>query len=141
MHIIADQPACFGHGLGCKLRAVALEQDQLGAAGEEAGRSCLVDLDMSMLVAQNAAIWRAQSGEREAIGRGSRRRPESANLGPEQVGEGAVEPRAPLVSVIGCVEPVGGRSLYVHAPRGRAGRAIDTATERFVDETRMGATP
>jgi hypothetical protein len=37
--------------------------------------------------------------------------------------------------------PVGGRSLYVHAPRGRAGRAIDAATERFVDETRMGATP
>jgi hopanoid C-3 methylase HpnR len=34
-----------------------------------------------------------------------------------------------------------GRSLYVHTPRGRAGRAIDTATERFVDETRMGATP
>src|SRR5205823_5741868 len=34
-------------------------------------------------------------------------------------------------------EPVGGRSLYVHAPRGRAGRAIDAATERFVDETRM----
>jgi hopanoid C-3 methylase HpnR len=34
-----------------------------------------------------------------------------------------------------------GRSLYVHAPRGRVGRAIDAATERFVDETRMGATP
>jgi hopanoid C-3 methylase len=33
-----------------------------------------------------------------------------------------------------------GRSLYVHAPRGRTGRAIDAATERFVDETRMGAT-
>src|SRR5580700_2959325 len=34
-----------------------------------------------------------------------------------------------------------GRSLYVHAPRGRAGRAIDAETERFVDETRMGAAP
>jgi hypothetical protein len=34
-----------------------------------------------------------------------------------------------------------GRQLYIHAPRGRAGRAIDMATERFVDETRMGATP
>lgn len=34
-----------------------------------------------------------------------------------------------------------GRSLYVHAPRGRASRAIDAATERFVDETRMSATP
>lgn len=42
-----------------------------------------------------------------------------------------------------CVAPQAatGRSLYVHAPRGRAGRAIDAATERFVDETRMGATP
>ena len=29
-------------------------------------------------------------------------------------------------------------SLYIHAPRGRRGRAIDTATEQFVDETRMG---
>jgi hypothetical protein len=38
-------------------------------------------------------------------------------------------------------ETAAGRSLYVHAPRGRTGRAIDAATERFVDETRMGATP
>ena len=33
------------------------------------------------------------------------------------------------------------RSLYIHPPRGRKGRAIDSATERFVEETRMGATP
>ncbi len=32
------------------------------------------------------------------------------------------------------------KSLYVHASRGRRGRAIDDATERFVDESRMGAT-
>jgi len=32
-------------------------------------------------------------------------------------------------------------ALYVHAPRGRGGRAIDDRTERFVDETRMGAAP
>ena len=32
-------------------------------------------------------------------------------------------------------------ALYVHAPRGRAARNIDDATEKFVDETRMGATP
>ena len=31
--------------------------------------------------------------------------------------------------------------LYIHAPRGRKGRAIDGATERFVDETRTSATP
>jgi hypothetical protein len=34
-----------------------------------------------------------------------------------------------------------GRSLYIHAPRGRAGRAIDADTERFVDETRVSAGP
>ena len=33
------------------------------------------------------------------------------------------------------------RALYIHPPRGRKGRAIDSATERFVEETRMGATP
>src|SRR6059058_3127315 len=29
--------------------------------------------------------------------------------------------------------------LYIHAPRGRAGRSIDDSTEHFVDATRMGA--
>ena len=32
-------------------------------------------------------------------------------------------------------------ALYIHPPRGRKGRAIDGATERFVEETRMGMTP
>jgi hopanoid C-3 methylase HpnR len=32
-------------------------------------------------------------------------------------------------------------SLYIHAPRGRRGRAIDAATEEFVEGTRMGSTP
>ena len=32
-------------------------------------------------------------------------------------------------------------SLYIHAPRGRRGRAIDAATEQFVEETRMGSAP
>jgi hopanoid C-3 methylase len=31
-------------------------------------------------------------------------------------------------------------SLFIHPPRGRRGRAIDAATEQFVDETRMGST-
>ena len=29
--------------------------------------------------------------------------------------------------------------LYIHAHRGRSGRSIDDATERFVDATRIGA--
>ncbi|MFO0995233.1 MAG: hopanoid C-3 methylase HpnR [Alphaproteobacteria bacterium] len=33
----------------------------------------------------------------------------------------------------------GRRAAYVHAPRGRASRSIDDSTERFVEETRMGA--
>jgi len=35
----------------------------------------------------------------------------------------------------------GGRSLYIHAPRGSRGRNIDAATERIVKETRMGTAP
>jgi hopanoid C-3 methylase HpnR len=31
-----------------------------------------------------------------------------------------------------------GSALYIHPPRGRKGRAIDSSTERFVEETRMG---
>jgi hopanoid C-3 methylase HpnR len=34
-----------------------------------------------------------------------------------------------------------GSALYIHPPRGRKGRAIDGATERFVEATRMGTTP
>jgi len=34
-----------------------------------------------------------------------------------------------------------GASLYVHMPRGRRSRVIDAATERFVEETRMGTAP
>jgi hopanoid C-3 methylase HpnR len=37
------------------------------------------------------------------------------------------------------VEKVDPTRLYVHAGRGRGGREIDDATERFVDRTRMGA--
>ena len=32
-------------------------------------------------------------------------------------------------------------ALSIHPPRGRKRRAIDQATERFVEETRMGTTP
>jgi hopanoid C-3 methylase HpnR len=31
--------------------------------------------------------------------------------------------------------------LYIHAPRGRKGRAIDAATERFVEASRVGSAP
>jgi hopanoid C-3 methylase len=46
----------------------------------------------------------------------------------------------PLPPPVAAVPP-DGRGLYIHAPRSRAGRAIDAATERFVDATRVGAAP
>jgi hypothetical protein len=52
-----------------------------------------------------------------------------------------VDYQIPLPPARDAAMEASGRSLYVHAPRGRPGRAIDAATERFVDETRMGATP
>jgi hopanoid C-3 methylase len=52
-----------------------------------------------------------------------------------------VKYQIPLPPPAAPMTPARGRDLYVHPPKGRAGRAIDQATERFVDETRMGATP
>jgi hopanoid C-3 methylase HpnR len=52
-----------------------------------------------------------------------------------------VDYEIPLPPPHAAAAPAVGRALYVHAPRGRAGRAIDAATERFVEETRMGNTP
>jgi hopanoid C-3 methylase HpnR len=42
----------------------------------------------------------------------------------------------PPQGVAGQIDP---KSLYIHPPAGRRGRHIDDDTERFVDETRMGA--
>ena len=53
----------------------------------------------------------------------------------------SVEYQIPLQPAQAPGTPAVGRALYVHAPKGRAGRAIDAATERFVDATRMGASP
>lgn len=39
-------------------------------------------------------------------------------------------------------EKINTKTLYVHGPQGRKGRAaLDDSTERFVDETRMGVAP
>jgi hopanoid C-3 methylase HpnR len=42
----------------------------------------------------------------------------------------------PLPPAAGTLDP---RSLYIHRPSGRRGRALDDDTEHFVDETRIGA--
>jgi hopanoid C-3 methylase len=52
-----------------------------------------------------------------------------------------VEYRIPPMPPPQAAAPAAGRALYIHAPKGRAGRAIDAATERFVEATRMGASP
>ena len=44
--VLADRVAGGGDGFGVTLAPCAVEQDQLGAAGEEARRAGLVDLDM-----------------------------------------------------------------------------------------------
>ena len=57
-----------------------------------------------------------------------------------QLADHAREPRyrmtPPPGGVQGRLDP---KSLYVHGPQGRRGRAIDDATERFVEATRMGS--
>jgi hopanoid C-3 methylase len=47
----------------------------------------------------------------------------------------------PLPAARGGISKSATASLYIHAPRGRKGRAIDAATENFVEETRVGTTP
>jgi len=47
----------------------------------------------------------------------------------------------PVRYAIDLPAPAPARTAYVLAPRGRAGRAIDPATERFVDATRGGVSP
>jgi hopanoid C-3 methylase len=46
------------------------------------------------------------------------------------------EMRAPPAASDGKIDT---KALYVHAPGGRRSRTVDAATERFVDETRMGS--
>ncbi len=47
----------------------------------------------------------------------------------------------PLPPQRGDQQRANGAALYIHAPRGRKGRAIDRATEQFVEDTRIGAAP
>jgi hypothetical protein len=53
----------------------------------------------------------------------------------------AVAYEIPLPARGGAAVASAAAALYIHPPRGRKGRAIDAATERFVDETRIGAAP
>src|SRR5205085_11197172 len=53
-----------------------------------------------------------------------------------------IDYQIPLPPPAQAVTPaVRAHDFYIHAPKGRASRAIEDATERFVDETCMGATP
>ena len=106
VHVVADAIAGRVDRVGRQLGALPVQQDQLGAAGEEAGRARLVDLDVRVLVAEDRPVRRAQGGERQAVGGGTGRHPEGADLGSEQIGEGAVEAAAPLVAIICRVDPV-----------------------------------
>jgi len=50
-------------------------------------------------------------------------------------------PLPPPPPVVGKEPLARAAGLYVHAPRGRAGRHIDDSTERFVDVSRVGSAP
>jgi hypothetical protein len=89
-----------------QFRALALEQGQLRAVGEESRRAGFINLDMRVAVAQDGAFGRAQRGERETVGGGAGGHPQRADRCFEQVGESAVEAPAPRVAIIGGVEPV-----------------------------------
>src|SRR5690242_21459027 len=91
MNILADVVAGGGDRLGRDLPSVAVEEDQLGAAGEEARSSGFIHLDVRVAMADDAAIRRAKRGERKAIGRRAGAYPESSNVGFEKFREGAVE--------------------------------------------------
>src|SRR6476661_10146118 len=69
MDVSPNPVASARDAFGDDLRSAAIEQNQLSSAGEETGRSGLVDLDMRILVAQDAAVGWAKRRQCEAIGR------------------------------------------------------------------------
>ena len=56
-----------------------------------------------------------------------------------QMADHAREVRYELPLPPGAGEVSDKRSLYIHKPAGRRGRALDDSTERFVDATRSGS--
>src|SRR5205823_13022176 len=101
----------------------ALEQDQLGAAGKETRRSCFVDFDMRVFVADDAAVGWAERRKGETIRRSACRDPKGADFGLEQLGKSAVEARAPRIVVVGRVELVRSGDRLHHL-RVRGGRIV-----------------
>jgi hypothetical protein len=120
VHIRTDAVAGRDDRFGVDLRPGPIEQHELAAAGKKAGRAGFVDLDMRVLVAQDGPIWRAQRAKSDAVSGGAGGHPESADFRLEQVGEGAVEPLAQRIAVVGGVDAVrgGDRRDYVGV-RGR----------------------
>ena len=60
-----------GQGLGRHLAMVAVDQHQLGPAGEELGRAAFVLGDMGVAVAEHGAPGRAGDGHGQGIGGGA----------------------------------------------------------------------
>ena len=67
-------------------------------------------------------IWKFRSVYNPSLQLADHQRPVRYELDPPPIGR-----------------PVGSGLLSIHAPRGRKGRALDEATEHFVDTTRAGA--
>src|SRR5690242_16121071 len=60
MDVVPNSVADRANSLGRNLGALAFDVDELRASGEETGRAGLVDLNMSVLMAKDGAIGRAQ---------------------------------------------------------------------------------
>src|SRR3546814_10476166 len=73
MDVVAHAIECGGDRFGGQLGAGAVREPQLGAVGVEFGRAAFVILDMRVAVADDAAVRRAERGEREAVRRGAAR--------------------------------------------------------------------
>jgi hypothetical protein len=120
MHVGADRLQPRRHDIGQQLGADARQRHQAGAMGVEARRAAFVDDDMRFLMADHPAIGRAQAGERDAVGRRAGGDPLCLHRRFEQVGKGAVQPRAPRVAVIAMVGMVraGDGGHHLGADRG-----------------------
>ena len=130
MNVGPDPVACGFDGGGLELCPLPFEQHQLGAVGEEARGASLVDFDVRVAVAQDRTLGRTHRRQREAVGRRPGRHPQRAHRGSKQVGEGAVEPLAPSVAVIGGIEPVGRRQRREHGGVASSGVVGEEAHRR-----------
>jgi hypothetical protein len=103
------------------------QADQLGAAGEEFGRTALISVDMRILSAEHGAVGRHQHREGERIGGGAGGNRKKDEVGFEDVARLRLQPQGPFVGAVGGGGAVIGGRDGLH-DLGRDGRHV-VATE------------